>query len=442
MSLAEQLIAKFQSRQASIAVIGMGYVGLPLAVQKARAGFRVFGIEWNPERVSKINQGISYIEDVSSADVRAMVQAGRLSSTSDFDPIAGTDVITICVPTPLTKHKEPDTSFIESVTEQSLPYIHRGQLVVLESTTYPGTTEEIIQPKLQSRGFTVGEDIFLAFCPERIDPGNQEYRTYNTPRVVGGVTPTCTKVAKALYDQIISGGVYPLSSPKAAEMTKLLENAFRIVNISLVNELATLCDRMGINIWEVIEAAKTKPFGFMPFYPGPGLGGHCIPVDPVYLSWKAREFDFTTRFIDLAGQINDAMPYYVVERCSELLNRKGKAVKGSRVLQLGMAYKRDVADIRESPALKIAGMLLHRGAHVTYHDPYVPQVTVDGLLLSSTPLSAELLRQSELVVVATDHSPVDYPMVVEQATLIYDTRNVLKEFTASHIHGLGRGDIT
>jgi len=319
----ETLKQKITEKRARIAVVGLGYVGLPLAVEKARAGFHVIGIERNPERVAMVNSGENYISDILAKDLSEVVEQGNLVATQSFDDVATVDVITICVPTPLDRNKQPDTQHIRHVVEASLPFLHPGQLVVLESTTYPGTTQEVIQPRIESRGFVIGEDVFLAFSPERVDPGNLQYKTNNTPKVVGGVTPRCTELAAEVYEAIIDGAIHRVSSPRAAEMTKLLENIFRIVNISMVNELAQLCERMSVDMWEVIEAAKTKPFGYMPFYPGPGLGGHCIPLDPFYLSWKAKEYDFTTRFIDLAGQINDSMPYHVVERVGELLNSAG-----------------------------------------------------------------------------------------------------------------------
>lgn len=434
-----ELLEKIRSRRARIAVIGLGYVGLPLAVEKAKAGFTVVGIDRNPKRVAMVNQGENYIPDILTSDLAHVVNEGNLSATQDFSVIGDVDVITICVPTPLDKNKQPDTSYIEGVIEQSLPSIHAGQLIVLESTTYPGTTEEVILPRIVSRGLKVGEDVFLAFSPERVDPGNKRYKTKNTPKVVGGVTPECTKVATALYEQVLEGQVFPVSSPRVAEMTKLLENVFRIVNISLVNELALLCEKMGIDIWEVIEAAKTKPFGYMPFYPGPGLGGHCIPLDPFYLSWKAKEYDFTTRFIELAGQVNDAMPYHVVERAMELLNENGKALNGAKVLLLGIAYKKDIDDLRESPALKIARLLRHRGAEVSYHDPYIPEVDRDGLKLTSVSLDQDVLRDTDLVIITTAHAGVDYDMVVRNAPLVFDTRNATHGINASNIVRLGVG---
>lgn len=435
------LLRRIEQRDAKVAVIGLGYVGLPLAVEKAKAGFKVVGIDRNPERVAMVNQGENYIPDILGSDLATVVGEGKLHATQDFSMISDVDVITICVPTPLDKNKQPDTSYIEGVVEQSLPYLHKNQLVVLESTTYPGTTEEVIKPQIEAHGFTVGKDVFLAFSPERVDPGNDRYKTKNTPKVVGGVTPDCTEIAATLYEQILDGEVYRVSSPRVAEMTKLLENIFRIVNISLMNELALLCEKMNIDIWEVIEAAKTKPFGYMPFYPGPGLGGHCIPLDPFYLSWKAKEYDFSTRFIELAGEINDAMPYHVVERAMELLNRSGKALRGSKVMLLGMAYKRDIDDLRESPALKVARLLADRGAKLSYHDPYIPQINSAGLELAGAPLKREILAAQDLVVVTTAHTNVDYEMVVDHAPLILDTRNATKGMQSPKILRLGVGSL-
>jgi len=436
---ATALRQKIEKRSAKIAVIGLGYVGLPLAVEKARAGYTVIGIERNPERVRSVNRGSNYIGDVVDDQLEAVVAEGRLSAISTFDGVAAADVVAICVPTPLDANKQPDTRHVEFVVEQALPYVHKGQLLVLESTSYPGTTEEVILPRLTSKGLCVGADVFLAFCPERVDPGNRTYRTANTPRVVGGTTPACTELARALYAAVVEGEVLGVSSPRVAEMAKLLENVFRIVNISLVNELALLCERMGIDIWEVIEAAKTKPFGFMPFYPGPGLGGHCIPLDPFYLSWKAKAYDFATRFIDLAGQVNDEMPHHVVERVGELLNRAGRPVNGARILLLGVAYKQDIGDVRESPALKIAELLTARGAALRYHDPHVPRVDRPGLVAASVPLTPEEVRAADLVLVATAHAAVDYAMVVHHATCVFDTRNATRGFDASTITRLGAG---
>jgi len=434
-----KLLERIERREAKIAVIGLGYVGLPLAVEQAKAGFSVIGIDRNAERVAMVNQGENYIPDVLIDDLSAVVSEGRLTAVQDFSVIGGVDILMICVPTPLDRNKQPDTSYIEGVVELSLPHLHPGQLVVLESTTYPGTTEEVILPRIESRGMKVGQDIYLAFSPERVDPGNPRYKTKNTPKVVGGVSPTCTKIAKALYEQVIEAEVFAASSPRVAEMTKLLENVFRIVNISLVNELALLCEKMGIDIWEVIEAAKTKPFGFMPFYPGPGLGGHCIPLDPFYLSWKAKEYDFTTRFIELAGQVSDAMPYHVVHRVLELLNEWGKPLKGANILLVGLAYKRDVDDLRQSPAVKIARLLEKKGATLSYHDPYIPQIDQEGLTLTSRPLTAGLLAAQDMVVITTGHSNVDYRMVAERASLVFDTRNVTQGIVSPKIVRLGVG---
>jgi len=432
-----ELIDKIQRREATVAVIGLGYVGLPLAVVQAKAGFKVVGIERKLERVEKVNRGESYIPDVVGVELAEVVRDGRLRATQSFEPIAEVDIITICVPTPLDKNKNPDTRYIEHVVARSLPHLKRGQLMILESTTYPGTTEEVILPCIQSRGFKVGEDFYLAFSPERIDPGSKRYKIKDIPKVVGGVTPNCGEAAKALYEAVLESPIFVASSPRVAEMAKLLENVFRVVNVSLVNELAMLCDRMGIDIWEVIEAASTKPFGFMPFYPGPGTGGHCVPVDPFYLVWKAKEYGFVTHFIELAGEINDRMPSYIVQRVAEILNERQKALRGSRLLLVGLAYKRDVGDLRESPALKVAQLLLKGGAHISYHDPYVPEVVISDERLSSAPLTPEVLRESDLVIITTDHSNVDYELIAEHAPLIYDTRNALKGLRREGLYRLG-----
>lgn len=433
----EVLIRKLRSRDARICVVGLGYVGLPLAVEKAKAGFKVVGIDMLPERVDMINRGENYIPDVLEIELEEVVSQGRLRACSEFDVVRDADVITICVPTPLGPNKQPDTSYIEKVVESSLPYLRPGQLMVLESTTYPGTTEEIVAPRLLSRGVNIGQDFFLAFSPERIDPGNRNYKVANTPKVVGGMTRRCTEVAATLYEQVVREEVHRVSSPRVAEMEKLLENIFRIVNISLVNEMALLCERMGIDVWEVIEAARTKPFGFMAFYPGPGLGGHCIPLDPFYLSWKAKEYGFATRFIELAGEINDNMPRHVVTRAMEFLNDVGRCLKGSKVMLLGVAYKRDLDDVRESPALKVGDLLLRGGAVLSYHDPYVPVVEIGGTVFRSVGLSAQHLKEQDLIVIATDHSKVDYDYVLEHGTLIYDTRNALRGRSSSKVRRLG-----
>ncbi len=438
---AKQLERLLVTRQAKIAVIGLGYVGLPLAVEKAKAGFAVYGIERNSDRVNQVNAGKSYIPDVLTTDMRCVWEQGTLKASSDFEVVSQVDVITICVPTPLDAYKQPDTRYIESVVDSSVPFMRSGQLVVLESTTYPGTTEEIIQTRIEQAGFKVGTDVFLAFSPERVDPGNKHYKTANTPKVVGGVTPTCTRLAATMYEQILEGEVFTVSSPQVAEMEKLLENIFRVVNISLMNELAKLSDRMGIDIWEVVAAASTKPFGYMPFYPGPGLGGHCIPIDPFYLSWKAKEYDFTTQFIELAGAINNDMPGYVVQRIAEILNEHGLCLKGSNILLMGVAYKADVDDTRESPALKVAGHLLRKGALLRFHDPLVSQVKIKGELLTSVPTEdlKQSLSEADIVVILTGHNAIDYESIVDNAKLVYDTRNRTAGHSGEHLYRLGTG---
>ena len=435
--LCMDLRERLRGHEAIIAVIGLGYVGLPLAVEMAKAGFTVLGIERNPDRVAHIKRGENYIGDVDPSDLGRVVAEGRLSATTSFGVVSDVDVISICVPTPLDQHKQPDMTYIEDVMKASCPYLHKEQLIVLESTTYPGTTQEVIQPRIESRGLVVGQDIYLAFSPERVDPGNAKYRTHNTPKVVGGVTPHCTDVAKTLYESVLHGPVLAVSSPKVAEMSKLLENIFRIVNISLVNELAMLCERMGIDIWEVIDAAKTKPFGFMPFYPGPGVGGHCIPLDPFYLSWKAREYDFATRFIELAGDISQSMPYKVTQRISELLSMQGKSVRGAEILLLGMAYKADIDDVRESPALKIAELLLERGAQVRYHDPFVRSVVLSDQVHESVPLTEPTLKKADLVVITTGHATLDYTWIVDTAEMVFDTRNAASGLSSPTLFRLG-----
>jgi UDP-N-acetyl-D-glucosamine dehydrogenase len=398
----------------------------------AKAGHHVVGFDVSEEKVAQINAGESYIPDVPSEDLKPLVDAGLVSATSDFSLVASTDAIAICVPTPLNTMKEPDTSYMESAARSLVPWLHPDVLVTLESTTYPGTTEEVVQPILESGGLKVGTDLFLAFSPERVDPGNPVYGTRNTPKVVGGVTPACTRHAVALYSRFIDT-VIPVSSTRAAEMTKLLENIFRCVNIALMNELLQVSERMGINIWEVVDAAKSKPFGFMPFYPGPGLGGHCIPIDPFYLSWKARQYDFHTEFIELAGKVNENMPYYVVKRLMESLNQARKPLAGSRVLLLGVAYKKDIDDMRESPAIKIASLLREKAADISYHDSWVERFTVEGRDIPSVELTEEVLSSMDAVIVVTDHSSVDYHAVVRHAPLILDTRNALKAFDGNKV---------
>ena len=417
-----RLAKRIEARTARIAVIGLGYVGLPLAMEFAKEGFRVTGIDLDPTRVAGVTRGRSYLLDVPSQELRALRRARRLRATSSFDVLGAQDAILICVPTPLRKTREPDMSYILSATNEIAARVRKGQLIVLESTTYPGTTEEVILPALESRGLAVGKDFCLAFSPERIDPGNATYTTRTIPKVIGGVTPRCTQVAAALYGAAIHRTV-PVSSAKVAEMVKLLENTFRAVNIGLVNEIALICDRLGIDVWEVIEAARTKPFGFMPFYPGPGIGGHCIPSDPVYLAWKVRVHGFEARFIELATQINGAMPEYVAEKVGKVLNDRRKALKGSRILLLGLAYKKDVGDLRDSPAFDVARLLEERGARIAYHDPFVPSTELNGARRASVRLSPAALRRSDCVVLLTNHSRVDYGLVLRHAPVVLDTRN-------------------
>ncbi len=426
MTLARELIAKAERREALFGVIGLGYVGLPLAVELARAGYRVLGYDINKGVVDGLNQGRSHIKDTSDADLKAQVDAGRFSATTDAARLAEPDVISICVPTPLSKFKDPDVSFIVAATDAVKRTLRRGQAVILESTTYPGTTREIMLPALEATGLKVGEDFFLAFSPERVDPGNPVYGTRNTPKVVGGITEACRNVAMAFYAPAIDSLV-PVSTTEAAELVKLLENTFRSVNIGLVNEMAIVCDKLGVNVWEVIEAASTKPFGFMKFLPGPGLGGHCIPIDPHYLAWKMRGLNYKTRFIDLAGELNTEMPLFWVRKLSEALNDAGKAVRGSRILVLGVAYKKDIDDLRESPALDIIKLLEERGATVLYHDPYVKSFTEDGHTLTSTPLSEATLKAADAVMIVTDHTGMDYGLVRRAAKIVVDTRNALSK---------------
>ncbi len=420
------LESRIRSKEAAIGIIGLGYVGLPLAVEFAREGFPVTGIDVDRLRVDDVSRGYSYIGDVPGAVLGDLVGKGRLRATSEFEALAQTDVVVICVQTPFTATKEPDLSFVTSSLQEIQHRLHAGQLIVLQSTTYPGTTEEVALPLLAASRLRAGTDYFLAFSPERVDPGNGRYTTRDIPKVVGGITPTCTALAQLLFEQVVAR-VYPVSSAKVAELTKLLENVFRSVNIALVNELAHLCDRMGVDVWEVIDAAATKPFGFMTFYPGPGVGGHCIPVDPYYLSWKAKEYDFNTKFIALAAEINENMPYYVVDRVTEAVNvHSKKSIADARILGLGVAYKRGVGDVRESPAIKVLERLRRRGASVAYHDPYVERVHLNGQEYASVPLSAEEIRRADCVVILTDHEGIDYGWIVKQAALTFDTRNATR----------------
>jgi UDP-N-acetyl-D-glucosamine dehydrogenase len=420
---------RIASRRARVGVVGLGYVGLPLAVEFARSGFTVVGIDLDVRKVAAVESGSSYIPDVPSDQVLEMVAAGRLSATTDFSVVAGLDTINICVPTPLRKTKDPDMSFIVSAVEAIAAHLHPGMLVILESTTYPGTTEELVQPLLESGGLKAGVDLFLAFSPERVDPGNGTFTTRNVPKVVGGTTPDCAELAGALYGAAIDT-VVQVSSPRVAEMVKLLENTFRAVNIGLVNEIALMCDKLGVDVWEVVDAAKTKPFGFMPFYPGPGLGGHCIPIDPFYLSWKARQSGFEPRFIELAGQVNASMPHAVAQKIADALNTARKAVNGSRVLVAGVAYKRDIDDIRESPSLDVMGLLHQAGAIVSYADPFVPalaaRVWTGDRDLASGVLDRATLAAVDCVAILTDHRGIDYEQVALAAPLVVDARNAVK----------------
>jgi UDP-N-acetyl-D-glucosamine dehydrogenase len=420
-----ELEAKIRERRAAVGIIGLGYVGLPEAMEFAKAGFHVTGFDIDTERVGRVNAGQSYIEDVASEDMNRQLQDGRLRATTDFGVLADMDVIHICVPTPLRKTRDPDISFIVAAVEGIKQTLRRGQLVILESTTYPGTTDEVVAPTLESTGLKLGQDFHLCFSPERVNPGDKQFPMYAIPKVIGGVTPRCTELGAALYGQIVSK-IVQVSSPKAAEAVKLLENTFRAVNIGLVNELALMCAKLDIDVWEIIGAASTKPFGFMPFYPGPGLGGHCIPVDPLYLSWTARLNGFEARFIELAAQINGAMPHHVLTRVTEALNDHAKSLHSSRILVLGVAYKRDVGDIRESPALEIVSLLAGKKAQVSYHDPHVPWLVVNGRRLESVPLDAATLAAQDCVVITTDHSSIDYRWVVDCSSCVVDTRNATK----------------
>ena len=431
-SAAQTLITRLDKRTARLGVIGLGYVGLPLAIELAQAGFEVFGVDIDEARVKQLNQGKSYIQDVPTADLRALVRQGRFHASTDFAVLKKCDTVNICVPTPLSKQRDPDVSYIVAAAQEVVRYLHKGQLVILESTTYPGTTEELVLPMLAETGLEVGKDFFLAFSPERVDPGNPKFNTRNIPKVVGGVTKTCTDVAVKLYQQRLEN-VVPVSSTQVAEMVKLLENTFRSVNIGLVNELALMCARLKIDVWEVINAAATKPFGFMPFYPGPGLGGHCIPIDPFYLSWKARASGFEARFIELAGHVNGHMPDHVIELVSEALNMKGRGIRSSKVLVLGVAYKADINDVRESPSLDIMEKLRERGAKIDYCDPFVPSIKFAGGTMRSVPFTATSLKRFDCVVIATAHKNVSYSKALSWSKAIVDTRNALKGKTSKKI---------
>jgi UDP-N-acetyl-D-glucosamine dehydrogenase len=429
--LASQLEQKIGAGKAHVGTLGLGYVGLPLSVEFASAGLRVTGFDLSEDKVAAVRRGESYIKDVTSDRVGGLVKQGLLDASSDFARLSECDAVIICVPTPLGKTKDPDLSMVVDAAKAISERLHAGQLVVLESTTYPGTTEELILPTLSGKGLTVGETFFLAFSPERVDPGNARFHTKNTPKIIGGITPACTRVARALYSRAIET-VIPVSSTQTAEMVKLLENTFRSVNIGLVNEVALMCRRLGVDVWEVIDAAASKPFGFMPFYPGPGLGGHCIPIDPLYLSWKLKTLNYRARFIELAGEINSEMPEYVCERIADALNERERSVKGSRILVLGVTYKRDIEDVRESPALDILKILESRGARVGYNDPYVPELRLDSATFRSQDL-LPAVRAADLVVIVTDHTSYPYREIVEAAPVIVDTRNATKGIRSSKV---------
>jgi UDP-N-acetyl-D-glucosamine dehydrogenase len=428
---AGRLEAKIRQRTARVGVIGLGYVGLPLAVEFAKAGFAVTGIDVLESKVARINAGDSYVQDVSSAELAPLVAAGRLRATTDFSNVAGLDTINIAVPTPLRKTKDPDMSYVVAACQELAKYFAAGKLVILESTTYPGTTDELLLPMLETEGLRPGEEFFLCFSPERVDPGNPNYQTRNIPKVVGGITAECTRLGALFYAQALER-VVPVSSTRVAEMVKLLENTFRMINIGLANEMALMCDRMGIDVWEIIDAAATKPFGFMPFYPGPGLGGHCIPIDPFYLSWKTKQAGIEARFIELAGYINGQMPHFVVEKIVNALNDHSKALRGSHVHIVGVAYKRDIDDVRESPALDILHLLTKRGARVTYSDPYVQSIRVKDEVLLAEPLEP-MAASADCVVIVTNHTSYNYPVLVACSRLIVDTRNALKGVESKNI---------
>jgi UDP-N-acetyl-D-glucosamine dehydrogenase len=430
MSYKQELLKRIESRTALLSVVGMGYVGLPLAVEFAEAGFHVIALDVDQRKVDALNQGESYIEDIPSSRLKPLVASGHLIASSNYADLSKVDALSICVPTPLRATKDPDMSYIIQAIDAIAEIAHAGMLVVLESTTYPGTTEEVILPRLLKKELQVGESVFVAFSPERIDPGNKEFGVRNTPKVVGGISPACSEITAALYSTGVDH-VVQVSSPTTAEMVKLLENTFRAVNIGLVNEMALMCDKLGIDVWEVIHAAATKPFGFMPFYPGPGLGGHCIPVDPHYLSWKLKTLNYTARFIELASEVNTSMPLYVVDKVSNALNEHSKSVRGSRIVVLGVAYKPNVDDVRESPALDIIELLRKKGADVVYHDPFVESIRLDGHHLESCGYSPQLLLEADCVVIVTNHDWYNWQEVVDKSAMIVDTRNALANYKSS-----------
>lgn len=424
----EELLKKIADKEIVAGVVGLGYVGLPLAVEKAKAGFRTIGFDVQEEKVNLVNQGHNYIGDIVDSDLAQLVKTGKLSATTDFSIIRNVDFVAICVPTPLDAHQQPDISYVESSAKSIAKYLHKGMMVVLESTTYPGTTEELIKPILESSGLKCGEDFYLGFSPERVDPGNAIYKTKNTPKVVGGLGKDASEVISAMYEAVLQNKVFRASSPAVAEMTKILENTYRNINIGLINELAILCNRMNINLWEVIEAAKTKPFGFTAFYPGPGLGGHCIPLDPYYLSWKACEYGFHTSMIEASMMVNDRMPEYCVSRAGDMLNRRfKKSLNGSKILVLGVAYKQDIDDYRESPAIRVIENLQKEGADTVFYDPYIPKFREHGKVYEGEKeLTTELVESTDLVIITASHSNVDYEFVQRHAKAIFDTKNVTK----------------
>jgi UDP-N-acetyl-D-glucosamine dehydrogenase len=431
MNFDAKLSGKLASRQAKVGVVGLGYVGLPLAVEFAKAGFTVTGIDVSQSKVDEVNRGESYIQDIPTSTLRPFVESGKIRATTDFSVISELDTVDICVPTPLRKTKDPDMTYVVNACQEIAKHFHEGMLVVLESTTYPGTTDELVLPMLQKDNLRVGEEFFLCFSPERVDPGNPKYQTRNIPKVVGGITPACTRVGELFFKMALET-VVPVSSTRAAELTKLLENTFRMINIAMVNELALMCDRMGINVWEVIDAAATKPFGFMPFYPGPGLGGHCIPIDPFYLSWKTKQSGIEARFIELAGYINGQMPHFVVDKVQNALNEHAKPLKGSHIHVVGVSYKRDIDDMRESPALDVIMLLRQRGSKVTYSDPFVPELRIDGGELQAQDLMKSV-AEADCTVVITDHTNVDYSAMLDSAKLVVDTRNALKKLQSDKL---------
>ena len=424
--LKQQLLDKINNKTAKVGVVGLGYVGLPLAVEKAHAGYQTIGFDVQDKKVNMVNEGKNYIGDVVDETLKKLVEDGSLRATTDFSFVKDVDTICICVPTPLDLYKQPDLSYVISSTKSVAEYLHKGMLVILESTTYPGTTEEVLKPILEESGLKCGEDFFLAFSPERVDPGNKQYNTKNTPKVVGGCSADCTEVAAALYRNILEGDIHTVSSPAVAEMEKILENTFRNINIGLANEMAILCNRMGIDVWEVIDAAKTKPYGFMPFYPGPGLGGHCIPLDPFYLEWKAKEYDYHTRLIETSGEINDSMPEFVLDNVMKILNKHKKALNGAKVLLMGVAYKNDIDDYRESPAFKVIELLEKNGADLMVNDPYCPVSKYKDKTYHSVDWT-EVIDDADIVIITTNHSCYDYESIVEKAKVVYDTRNATKD---------------